>query len=48
MYLLVDVVDREVSGDAGEQIDVGLADGLGEGNSVTGLYVELWHGEFSP
>ena len=46
--LLVDVVDGEVAGDAGEQVDVGLADGLGEGDAVAGLDVELAHGRFAP
>ena len=46
--LLVDVVDGEVAGDAGEQVDVGLADRLGEGDAVARLHVELFHGSLLP
>ena len=42
--LLVDMVDGEVASDAGEQVDVGLADGLGKGDAVAGLDVEVAHG----
>jgi hypothetical protein len=40
---LVDVVAREVPGDAGEKVDVGLADGLCEANLVANLDVKFGH-----
>ena len=40
---LVDVVGREVAGDAGEQVDVALAHGLGEPDAVADGEVEFSH-----
>jgi len=39
----VDMVDGEIAGDAGEEIDIALADSLGEADAVAGLDVEVAH-----
>ena len=41
---LVDVIGREVAGDAGEQVDVALAHGLGEPNPIADREAKLSHG----
>ena len=46
--LLVDVVDREIARDAGEEVDVALADRLGEGHPIARLDVEVAHSGLPP
>ena len=45
---LVDMVGREIAGDAGEQIDVRLADRLGESGAVADLHIEVAQRDPSP
>src|SRR6266498_624146 len=41
--LLVDVVHREIAGDPGKEIDIGLSDRLGEGNAVPDVDEDVLH-----
>src|SRR5262249_58240025 len=46
--IFVDLIHREISGDPGKEVDVGFPDGLGEGDGVPELDVEVLHGDCAP